>query len=83
MNESKNKVRTPIFPSYSTVCRLMKIIEGAMKADVLGMMNDIFEQTGTPQNPVDWSAPNIWIKERLKDAVRRWVARDSNPEPSA
>lgn len=66
MNEGKTKFRTPFFPVYSTVRRLMKITDGVMKADLIGMMNAIFEQTGTPKNPVDWSEPDTWIKERLK-----------------
>jgi restriction system protein len=37
----------------------------------------IQEQTGTPQNPVDWSEPDMWINERLKGedaeiALRIW-----------
>jgi restriction system protein len=29
------------------------------------MANAIWEQRGTPQNPVDWSDPDAWISERL------------------
>ena len=41
------------------------------------MITAIFEQTGTPQNPVDWSEPDLWINERLSGedaeiALRIW-----------
>ena len=30
------------------------------------MASAIDEQTGTPQNPLDWSDPDTWIGERLQ-----------------
>jgi restriction system protein len=34
------------------------------------MLKSITDQTGTPQNPVDWSEPNEWIDERLEGEER-------------
>jgi restriction system protein len=65
LDQKTTKVRTPLFPPYSTVRQLLTILEGVPKAAVTGMINAIREQTGTPQNPVDWSDPDIWISERL------------------
>ncbi|MEP7218522.1 MAG: restriction endonuclease [Bacteroidota bacterium] len=65
MAEKIYKVRTPIFPLYSTVRCLVKLFDGTLRSTVMGMINAISEQTGTPQNPVDWSEPDIWINERL------------------
>ena len=29
------------------------------------LISAVWEQTGTPQSPVDWSDPDKWISERL------------------
>lgn len=65
MSEIETKVRTPLFPLYSWVKSLLPILEGQKKADVTHLIKAIFEQTGTPQNPVDWSEPGKWIEDRL------------------
>ena len=65
MEQQAYKVRTPLFPPYSTVRHLLGIMPGAPKSEWVQMISDIFEQTGTPQNPVDWSDPDRWITERL------------------
>lgn len=68
MTEKVYKVRTPLFPTYGAVRALMPIFRGLKKADVTRFINAIHAQTGTPQNPVDWSEPDKWIPERLKGA---------------
>lgn len=45
---------------------MMKAVSGYSVHSVRNMINAIQEQTGTPQNPVDWSEPDMWINERLK-----------------
>ncbi|WP_045221529.1 restriction endonuclease [Desulfonatronum thioautotrophicum] len=65
MDEKKYFVRTPIFPVYEKVCILLNIWNGTHKKHLLAMIKDIWEQSGTPQNPVDWSNPDEWIDERL------------------
>ena len=82
----RNKVRTPHFPLYSTVRQMLRILPGVPRATLKSMMRVIDEQTGTPQNPVDWSNPDTWISERLSGpeagpALRIWVetGRTVNP----
>lgn len=71
MIEKNYKVRTPLFPSYSRVRAIMQALEGVAKSAVTHLIQSIWQQTGTPQNPVDWSEPDNWIVERLegKDAA--------------
>ncbi|HII3189906.1 TPA: restriction endonuclease [Enterobacter asburiae] len=71
------KVITPLFPTYAQVQAMMKAVSGYSVNSVRNMINAIQEQTGTPQNPVDWSEPDMWINERLKGedaeiALRIW-----------
>ena len=51
--DDATRVRTPLFPPYSEVRQLLTILEGVPMASVTSMRNAIFDQTGTPQNPVD------------------------------
>ncbi|MEL7641040.1 MAG: restriction endonuclease [Solidesulfovibrio sp.] len=79
-------VRTPLFPLYSEVRKLLRIWEGIPKQDLRSMQNDLMAQTGTPKNPVDWSDPDQWIEERLagksKDlALRIWAASEKSVNP--
>ena len=67
MTEKHYIVRMPLFPLYSEVKVLIDVWNGIPRSTVLGMINAIVEQTGTPQNPVDWTDPDTWIPERLKD----------------
>ena len=60
-----HKVRTPLFPTYVQAAALMKAATGSVPEDVRDMITAIQAQTGTPQNPVDWSEPDRWIAERL------------------
>jgi restriction system protein len=68
-------VRTPLFPIYSEVRKLLKIWDGTPKSSVRDMINAILEQTGTPKNPVDWSAPDEWIDERLSGETKTLANR--------
>lgn len=61
-----HKVRTPLFPKYSQAAALMRATTGVNFPLVRAMISAIHEQTGTPQNPVDWSDPDTWITERLE-----------------
>lgn len=59
------KVITPLFPTYAQVKAMMKAVSGYSLKAVRNMITAIHEQTGTPQKPVDWSEPDLWISERL------------------
>lgn len=83
------KVITPLFPAYAQVKAMMKAVSGYSLKAVRSMINAIFEQTGTPQKPVDWSEPDLWIAERLHGedaeiARRIWQTDDHilNPRHS-
>ncbi|EAB7636030.1 restriction endonuclease [Salmonella enterica] len=83
------KVITPLFPTYAQVKAMMKAVSGYSLKSVRSMITAILEQTGTPQNPVDWSEPDLWINERLSGvdaeiALRIWQTDDHilNPRHS-
>lgn len=42
---------------------------------MLAMLNEIWAQTGTPKNPVDWSEPDQWIAERLTGEAKTLASR--------
>jgi restriction system protein len=61
-------VRTPLFPKYAEVRQLLPIWDGTARSVIRRMINAIWDQTGTPQDPVDWTDPDHWIDERLTGA---------------
>lgn len=61
-----NKVKTPLFPTYAKAGAVMKAATGVNPKSVRDLITVIHDQTGTPQNPVDWSDPDTWIAERLE-----------------
>lgn len=65
MLENERKGFTPHFPKYENVFLLLPIIDGVKSSEVNKLIKSIMEQTGTPQDPVDWSEPDKWIPERL------------------
>lgn len=86
MSDIATKVRTPWLPPYSTVRQLLTIWTDFPKSSVISMRNAVFEQTGTPQNPVDWSEPDAWIGERLSGdeavlARRIWEESEKTVNP--
>ncbi len=64
-------VRTPLFPLYSEVRACVSAWNGEEVKAVRDMINTIFSMTGTPQDPVDWSDPQMWIPERLNGESER------------
>jgi len=68
-------VRTPLFPLYAEVAALLRIFGGISKDQVRSLIKAVDEQTGTPQNTVDWSQPGLWIPERLSGADRQLAQR--------
>jgi restriction system protein len=85
--EAKHVVRTPLFQTYSDVRMLIEALADTVKkTEVLEYLNAIWDQTGTPQEPVDWSDPDAWMPARLKAnhlkvAQRIWAhsGRKLNP----
>jgi len=56
---------TPHFPTYEQVKLLLPIFNELAVNEIKDLIRTISEQTGTPQNPVDWTEPESWIPERL------------------
>jgi restriction system protein len=74
--QSQYVVHSPVFPIYSDVKILMTIWkDSTSKSAALELVNLLWEQTGTPQNPVDWSNPDDWIDSRLNGDSKR-LAKD-------
>lgn len=73
--DKMRKVRTPLYPLYSEVRALLPIWEGVPKEDVRELIKGIWEHTGTPQDPVDWSDPDKWIGERLSKEHQQLASR--------
>jgi restriction system protein len=63
--EEGQRVRVPLLRPYAETRHLMRVLDGTPKAQLQTMFSAIREQTGTPQNPVNWSDPDSWIDERL------------------
>jgi restriction system protein len=58
-------VQAPLFPTYTDLGNAIRALNGEPVQRVRDLTNAIWEQTGTPQSPVDWSDPDKWIGERL------------------
>ena len=69
-DESEQRVRTPLFPTYSEVRHLLKVWPGRPRKQVTGLQAALGELRGTPQNTVDWTEPDKWIPERLTGGDR-------------
>lgn len=63
-------VCAPLFPTYNELRSAMRAFDGEPVKQIRDTITAIFEQTGTPQNPVDWSEPDTWIEERLSGEPR-------------
>ena len=86
MTESTYRVRTPFFPPYSEVRHLLRTFDGVSRSVVAKTIQSLKNQTGTPQDPVDWTDPDTWIEERLSGemaqlARRVWVGSEGNINP--
>ncbi len=86
MAENLHKVHLPGLPPYSIARHLITILNGVPKVTLAGLLEMIYEQMGTPQNPVDWSDPDKWIADRLRGpqaelAQRFWKESDHGVNP--
>lgn len=87
MAETENYiVRAPLFPLYSNVKHCIRAWDGETVQSVREMINAIFDKTGTPQNPVDWSDPDNWIATRLggdnaRLALKIWKGSEKTVNP--
>jgi restriction system protein len=63
-------VQAPLYPLFSDVAHAIRLLDGEPVQRVRDLINAMTAQMGTPQNPVDWSDPDIWINERLSGELR-------------
>ena len=75
------KVRAPLLPTYAQAVAFLRAVDGTSVKLIRQMITLIHEQTGTPQNPVDWVNPDEWIPERLSGdyatlALKIWQQDD-------
>ncbi|MBN1608515.1 MAG: restriction endonuclease [Polyangiaceae bacterium] len=85
-DDTEHRVRTPLFPTYAEVRHLLRVWPGRPKKQVTGLQATLAELRGTPQNTVDWTEPDQWIPERLKDADRElahtiWTSSGKSVNP--
>lgn len=64
-DETEQRVRTPLFPTYREVRHLLRAWPGRPRKQITGLQAALGELRGTPQNTVDWTDPDSWIPERL------------------
>ncbi len=67
----ERKVRIPLFPVYSEMRLLLPVLDGRPRANLMGLLSQIADLRGTPQEPQDWTAPDEWIPERLSGDDRQ------------
>ncbi|MEP0915077.1 restriction endonuclease [Leptolyngbya sp. GB1-A1] len=84
--DENQRVRIPHFPSYSEVRLVLPIWNGWFRSQITGLRSTITTFWGSPQSPVDWTDPDSWIPQRLKDedrqlaeAIWRKTGRRVNP----
>ena len=70
-HEDSRRVRIPLFPVYRELRHLLRVWPGRSKAQVTGLHSTLAQLTGTPKNPVDWTAPDSWIPAKLKGDARK------------
>jgi restriction system protein len=64
------RVRIPHFPVYSEVRLVLPVWDGRLRSQITGLRSTITALWGSPQSPVDWTAPDVWIPQRLQDDDR-------------
>ncbi|MCA1909753.1 MAG: restriction endonuclease [Magnetospirillum sp.] len=68
-------VRAPLFMTYAELRCALRAMEAMPVKLVKDLLSAIHAQTGTPQNPVDWSDPDRWIPERLSGDVQNFARK--------
>lgn len=70
-----HQVRTPLFPLLSDLKACLRAWNGERVQLVIDLQRELMEQTGTPQAPVDWTDPDLWIPERLRGEHARLASK--------
>lgn len=79
-------VRVPDFPPYEGVRLLLPVCVGLTSDRITGLYRTITNLTGSPQETVDWSNPDVWIPKRLTGeqqalALKIWKATKGTVNP--
>lgn len=72
---SNTRTMVPHYPSYHQVRDVLPVWAGAPDGAITRMQNATGSHSGTPQEQVDWSDPDLWIDERLEGESREWALR--------
>jgi restriction system protein len=85
-DETEQRVRIPLFPTYGEVRHLLKVWPGRPRKQITGLRATLGDLRGTPQNTVDWTDPDAWIPERLSGDDRElasaiWTRSGKNVNP--
>ena len=86
VHEHSRRVRIPLFPTYGEVRHLLDVWSGRPKAQVAALHRALAQLRGTPQDPVAWTDPDMWIPERLSGeicdlATAIWTESDPGVNP--
>lgn len=71
MGENERYVRISYFPTYREVRHLLKIWPGYSEKQITGLWTTLISLRGVPQEPTDWTDPDIWIPEKLSGDDRK------------
>jgi len=82
----KYMVRTPLFPLTTDLKACIRAWDGEQVQLVIDLHRVLMDLTGTPQSPVDWTEPAIWIPERLNGeharlARKLWEVSEHRTNP--
>lgn len=61
---------TPHLPTYHQARKFILATQGVAREAIKHLRKKIYNQIGTPQDPVDWTKPDQWIPERLSGPDR-------------
>jgi hypothetical protein len=66
---------TPHYPSYHEIREYLRILNGVSYNEYRTMYDTIIEQSGSPQEQVDWTNPDEWVLQRLDGASAKLALR--------
>lgn len=77
---------TPHFPTYEQVRLTLPVFNNLRIIEIKDLITKVIDQAGTPQNPVDWSEPEVWIPEKLTGktkelAMKIWEESNNKVNP--
>lgn len=84
--EAEARVLISYYPIYEQVRAVLPVWDGELRSDITGAHGEIASLRGTPQEPVEWTDPDVWIEERLAGrtkemALETWVGSGKKVNP--